>query len=173
MDGENWDEAVFRRDGRDCWVSDERPFAKLQKSAQQACKQATLPVWNSCRKGVAGHLTKNPLSEVVAHFLIPTGYLVQSWENGALATPPTPHLCCLCSGPRRKTCVCRQGSSGKSRLTQVVRNARVANDSSGRDPSFDEQKRMIGGCPIFAMEGGSVLGLERRRSRGHLAPASS
>jgi hypothetical protein len=37
---------------------------------------------------------------------------------------------------------------------------RVANGSSGRDPSFDEAKRTIGGCPIFAME----LGLERRHS---------
>lgn len=54
------------------------------------------------QKGGGAYLTENASAEVVAHFLIPTEYLVQSWEHEELATRRTTHICSFYGGPRRK-----------------------------------------------------------------------
>ncbi len=59
-------------------------------------KQATLPIWNPYRKGVAAHLTKS-LSVRLSHiFSFRQGILYNCGKDGARTTLRTPNLCCLC-----------------------------------------------------------------------------
>lgn len=88
------------------------PFAGLPRSARQlAGPQGSDFAGNGSHAKIAAAapLTKNPTSEVVAHFLKPTGYLAQWYEHGAPTPTRAPPFSRICSVLGRQSCVFRQG----------------------------------------------------------------
>jgi hypothetical protein len=119
------------------------PSAGLPRSARQRASlhgSDFAGIGSHAKIVAAASLTKNPTSEVVAHFLNPTGYLAQWCKHGEPTPPRAPPFSRICSVLGRQTCVPRQAEVDQSRSLVRLTSTAACADSGHERP-------YRGGCP--------------------------